>query len=84
MTASAGSITGRANLKKPVETLEQAIKLSPGDPAILDHLADVYLESGRTADAIKTYRKALELFEEEKDRNRVQEKIRILEEQGKR
>lgn len=74
----------QGKLEKAVETLEQAIKLSPDDPAILDHLADVYLESGRTADAMKTYRKALELFEEDKDRSRVQEKIRILEEQGKR
>lgn len=74
----------QGKLEEAIETLEQAVKLSPDDPAILDHLADVYLESGRTADAMKTYRKALELFNEEKDRSRVQEKIRILEEQGNR
>ena len=74
----------QGKLEQAIETLEQAIKLSPDDPAILDHLADVYLESGRTADALITYRKALELFKEEKDRNRVQEKLRILEEQGDR
>lgn len=69
-------------LEEAVKTLEQAVQLSPDDPAILDHLADVYLESGRTGDALKNYRKALELFKEEKDRSRVQEKIRILEKQG--
>jgi tetratricopeptide (TPR) repeat protein len=74
----------QGKLEEAIETLEQAVKLSPDDPAILDHLADVYLESGRTADALKTYRKSLELFKEEKDRSRVQEKLRILEEQGKR
>ena len=74
----------QGKLEEAIETLEQAIKLSPDDPAILDHLADVYLESGRTADALKTYRKSLELFKEEKDRSRVQEKLRILEEQGKK
>ena len=69
----------QGKLEEAVKTLEQAVKLSPDDPAILDHLADVYLESGRTADALKTYRKALELFKDDKDRKRVQEKIRILE-----
>ncbi len=74
----------QGKLEEAIETLEQAVKLSPDDPAILDHLADVYLESGRTDDALKTYRKALELYREGKDRSRVQEKIRILEEQGTR
>ena len=74
----------QGNLAEAVKTLEQAVQLSPGDPAILDHLADVYLESGRTTDAMKTYRKALELFKEDKDRSRVEEKIRIFEEQESR
>ena len=71
-------------LKKAIKTLEEAVKLSPDDPSILDHLADVYLESGRTTDALATYRKALELFKEDKDRRRVAEKIGILEQQENR
>lgn len=74
----------QGKLDEAIKTLEQAVKLSPDDPAIMDHLADVYLESGRATDAIKTYRKALELFKEDKDRSRVEEKIRILEEQESR
>ena len=74
----------QGNLVEAVKTLEQAVQLSPEDPSILDHLGDVYLESGQTDAAMQTYRKALELFKEDKDRSRVEEKIRILEEQENR
>ena len=56
---------------------------SPEDPAILDHLGDAYLEDGRVKQALETYRKAIKLLgENEKDRSRIQEKIRIIEKQG--
>jgi tetratricopeptide (TPR) repeat protein len=71
----------QGKLAEAVKTLEQAVKISPEDPAIMEHLADVYLESGHTADALQMYRSAMQLFKEDKDRTRVKEKIRILEEQ---
>ena len=74
----------QGNLTEAVKTLEEAVKLSPDDPAIMEHLADVYLESGRTTDALQMYHQALQLFKEDKDRTRVKEKTRILEEQERR
>ncbi len=69
------------DLEQAERELEEAIRLSPDDPAIYDHLGDVYLESGQLQKALQTYRKALELSIEEPDKARIQEKIRIVEEQ---
>ncbi len=74
----------QGKLDLAINTLEQAVELSPDDPAILDHLGDVYLESGQADMAIKVYRRALEMFQDTEDRSRVEEKIRILEEQESR
>lgn len=68
-------------LDDAMRELEEAIKLSPDDPAIYDHLGDVYLESNRIQDALQVYHQAVELYTEDKDRQSIQEKIRILEEQ---
>ena len=66
-----------------IKELETAVQLSPEDAAILEHLADVYLEKGRVKDALRTYRKALKFATEDAQENsRIQEKIRILERQG--
>ena len=51
--------------------------------AILEHLGDVYLEAGRERQALETYRKALRLKpENEAERQRIEEKVRIIEKQG--
>ncbi|MCI5146406.1 MAG: hypothetical protein D3923_12965, partial [Candidatus Electrothrix sp. AR3] len=55
----------RGNLKKAVQTLEETVQLAPDDPAILDHLAEVYLAAGRSDDALKTWRRALVLYNEQ-------------------
>ena len=69
--------------EQAVKELEAAIKLSPNDPAILDHLGDAYLASGRTRQALETYRKAVKSStDNEKDKHRILEKMRILEKQG--
>jgi tetratricopeptide (TPR) repeat protein len=65
-------------LKEAVAALEEAVKLSNDDPAILDHLGDVYLESDREQKALKAYQKSLAFYKDEKNRKRLQEKIRIL------
>ncbi len=66
-----------------IKELETAAKLSPGDPAILDHLGDAYLEGGRVRQALEVYRKAVKLLEgTDKERDRILEKIRIIEKQG--
>ncbi len=63
------------------KALEQAQTLSKDDAAIYDHLADVYLESGRTTDALETYRNILKLFPDDEINSKVREKIRALEKQ---
>ncbi|NLX18866.1 MAG: tetratricopeptide repeat protein, partial [Desulfobulbus sp.] len=69
-------------LDQAIEELETAVRLSPEDAVIMEHLADVYLEKGRLKDALSTYKKALILAaEEEKGKDRIREKIRMLEQQ---
>ena len=69
-------------LDQAIKELETAVRLSPEDSAILEHLADVYLEKGRVRDALNTYKKALKFSAgDDKEKSRIQEKIRILEKQ---
>ena len=70
-------------IDEAIRELEAAVRLSPDDPAILEHLGDVYLEAGRERQALETYRKALRLKpENEAERQRIEEKVRIIEKQG--
>jgi len=68
----------QGRLKEAISNLEEAAKLSSEDPSILDHLGDVYLESGHPDKALQTYKQGLKLFDNAGDRQRIQEKIRIL------
>ena len=69
--------------EQAVKELEAAVKLSPNDPAILDHLGDACLERGRVQQALENYRKALKFSaDNEKEKNKILEKIRIIEKQG--
>ena len=70
-------------IDQAIKELEAAVRLSPDDPAILDHLGDAYLESGRVRGALQTYKKALKhAMDDEQEKNRIVEKIRIQEKQG--
>jgi len=69
-------------LDQAIKELETAVQLSPEDAAILEHLGDVYLEKGRVHDALQTYRQAVKFATEDKGKNRIREKIHILEKQG--
>ena len=70
-------------MDEAIRELEAAVRLSPDDPAILEHLGDVYLEAGRERQALETYRKALRLKpENEAEQQRIEEKVRIIEKQG--
>lgn len=72
-------------LDQAIKELEKAVKLSPEDAAILEHLGDVYLESGRVRDAVQTYKKAVKFANEDAEiKDRLLEKIRILEKQKSR
>ncbi|MCL2340965.1 MAG: tetratricopeptide repeat protein [Proteobacteria bacterium] len=72
-------------LDQAITELEAAVRMSPDDAAILEHLGDVYLEKGRARDALRTYQKAVKgVIKDDKDKDRIREKIRILEHQGGR
>ena len=81
--------------EKARKTLEMAVELAPDDPAILDHLAETYLALKLPKKAQQTWRKALDMYQEYKEeqklgsqnreeqaRKRIQEKIHRLEKGG--
>ncbi len=69
------------NLDRAARELERSLELEPGDPHIYDHLGDVYRDLGEKAKALKVYRKAYEMFEEESKKIQVKEKIDGLQKQ---
>jgi Putative Zn-dependent protease, contains TPR repeats len=68
-----------------IKELEVAVRMSSDDAAILEHLGDAYLEKGRQRDALQVYKKAARCtIKDDSDKNRIREKIRMLEKQGVR
>jgi len=69
----------RGNHAQAVSTLERAVRLSPDQPVILEHLGDAYLELSRINDAEQVYRRALEALthadEEELDSGELRRKL---------
>ena len=55
--------------------LERAVIFSPKDPTLHEHLGDLYLLTGRVAEARASYVRSLELAEEPDEREAVQEKL---------
>jgi len=66
------------NLERAREELMYAVELQPNDPHIHDHLGDVYRALDDESNAIKSYRQALRLFNEDDRKNQVQGKIDVL------
>ncbi len=64
---------------RAVEELERARGLEPEDPHIYDHLGDAYRGLNNTARALDRYKKAFEMFEDEKKKSAVKDKIDALE-----
>jgi Flp pilus assembly protein TadD len=61
-----------------VRELELAVKLSPDDSTIYEHLGDAYLKNNDPSQARKAYGKALELHEEEEKKAAVRRKLEAL------
>lgn len=59
--------------------LERSLELEGNDPHIYDHLGDVYRALRRFSKAREIYKKAYELFEDENEKNAIQQKIDALE-----
>jgi len=66
------------NLEQAAEKLEYALELEPEDPHIYEHLGDVYRSLEKRTKALQTYKKAYELFDNEKKRADVKDKINTL------
>lgn len=52
---------GRGDSARAIEDLEQASRLVPQGSEIQNHLGLAYLEAGREADALRAFRRAVEL-----------------------
>jgi tetratricopeptide (TPR) repeat protein len=50
----------RGELSRAVDLLERANALTPGDPTIMEHLADAYRRASKKAQAAEAYRQAIE------------------------
>ncbi len=61
--------------EKSLEFVEKAIELAPEDPAINDHLGDVYWRVGRRAEARFQWQRALSLNPEPEDLPKIKEKL---------
>jgi len=68
-------------LNKAKTELEHAISLEPGDPHIYNHLGDVYLALKKKTKALQAYKKAYEMFNDEKNREKVKNTIDTLRKQ---
>jgi tetratricopeptide (TPR) repeat protein len=59
--------------------LERSLELEQNDPHIYDHLGDVYRALKKFSEAREVYKKAHELFQDEKEKTAIQQKIDALE-----
>ena len=64
---------------KALEILNEANHLVPSEGVVLEHIGDVYQMKGSTALAADYYKKALSTHLEDRDRARIDKKIKILE-----
>ncbi|MEW6680527.1 MAG: tetratricopeptide repeat protein [bacterium] len=64
------------NLDVALSILLKAYSLKNDDPVILEHIGDVYRDKGITKEAEKFFKLSLDKFKEEKDKQRIKEKLR--------
>ena len=69
----------RGKVKEAIPYLEKAANLKPNEATILDHLADAYLKANLQNKALVQYRKAFEVAQDEKLKDKIQKKIRTVE-----
>ncbi len=66
------------DIERARSELVEALNLLPEDPYLHDHLGDVYRALGQKANARKAYRKAIELFDDPDQQERVRKKLDAL------
>ncbi|MDO9042488.1 MAG: tetratricopeptide repeat protein [Desulfocapsaceae bacterium] len=62
-------------LEKARTELEHALTLEPKDPYIHEHMGDIYLATGQKQKAKEAYRQAMEMFKDQKMKEKMQQKI---------
>ncbi len=72
----------KGSLKEAAAILREAVKLNPDEPEILEHLADVYVQTQNIKEAIRLYALASELYKGE-NQDRVGGKIAQIRSKGK-
>lgn len=72
----------KGSLKEAAAILREAVKLNPKEPEILEHLADVYVQTQNIKEAIRLYALASELYKGE-NQDRVGGKIAQIRSKGK-
>lgn len=68
----------KALVRRAIDTLQRANKLSGGDPVIFEHLGDAYRFVGDSRRALEMYRRALELGLREKEQPNFMQKYEAL------
>ncbi len=66
------------NFSQAVKVLEEAVKLAPEDPHILEHLGDAYLANNQPQNAYNIYLTSYKLHQDEVKKERVKQKIADL------
>ena len=62
-------------LEKAKTELEHALALEPKDPYIHEHMGDIYLATGQKQKAKEAYLQAMEMFKDQKMKEKMQQKI---------
>ncbi len=65
----------KGNLKKAKELIEKSLEIQSDEGVIYEHLGDIYQASGDAGSAKTQYQKALKMRLDEKDKQRIQEKL---------
>ena len=73
----------KGDIEKAEKYIKKAYELSPDDPVILEHLGDIFLIKNEIQKALELYRKGLEKKPKGYDRERIEKKVKELEEKIK-
>lgn len=66
------------NYELALSLLLKAYNLKNDDPVVNEHIGDVYNELGMKEDACKFFKLSLDKFKEEKDRERIRNKLKLV------
>ncbi len=68
----------RGRTREAIIQLEQAVRLSPQEATILEHLADAYLRFNLREKAARKYQEAVQVVADEDGRKKLEQKLELL------